>query len=440
MPKMGNIGVANAGAFGYTTTSLEAPYFISYYNATAANQAIGYPIGIQRNSNGFIYVGSTIGTTVAYPGALGINQDGTLSFQNKYSTSAGYITCSTVDSSGNFYAVGSFNTAQPNAIYKYIQSGTSPTGAGFNTPTSNSGNYGCFADSSGNIHVVGNNGATTNGLLYTKYNSSLAVQSQFTYTPAAGTTIQAGGITVDSSGNIYLVGYVIISSVYYLYVIKLDSTGAFVWQNKYQWSGTVTMAYQQPVVDSSGNIYFVSSNTATYTKSILTKLNSSGVEQWSRSIGFSAYSFSAGSLSIDKNSTYLYISGLGNETTQKVYVVKYDLSGTKQWARSIGQTTNPFNSSFVTAGTNAYFLAANETISSLTKTVIASLPADGTKTGTYTVGGQSYIYASATLTETSTSFTATSFTTTKATSTFTSSSISLSPTATTATYTSLAIT
>ena len=91
--------------------------------------------------------------------------------------------------------------------------------------------------------------------------------------------------------------------------------------------------------------------------------------------------------------------------TDDMIIAKYDTSGTIQWQRSIRSTgyDTLYSISVDTAG--SIYVCGYSTVSSITSTFIAHLPTDGSKTGTYSVGGYSFTYAASSLTDSSTSLT-----------------------------------
>ena len=133
-------------------------------------------------------------------------------------------------------------------------------------------------DSSGNIYVSGNFGDTVDfgggnvtsagsaDIFILKLNSSGAFQWVNTY---GGTGYDTGnGLDVDSSGNIYVSGYfgdtvdfgggnVTTAGNSDIFVLKLNSSGAFQWVNTYGDTGFDVS--EDTVIDSSGNLYIIGS-------------------------------------------------------------------------------------------------------------------------------------------------------------------------------------
>jgi hypothetical protein len=426
MPIFTSQAIGSVKGLGFTSSS--ATYFVGYYNTTA-DQALGYPSSISATPSGFVYLASQTGSVNKSPTVVGINKSGNLVFQNKYGTGGSQNSGGQIDADGNVITVGAYAIAATrNAIYKCNSAGTFVASSGINTPSSNSGNTNCYIDSSGNIHIAGSNGSATPAGIYLKYNSSFTLLNQYNLT-LSGSTLQAVGIGGDSSGNIYITGYAVITSVYYIFLIKLDSAGAIVWQYKYAFGTTATMSYQNLAVDSSGNIYVA---TTLSTEIILSKFDSSGTEQWSKRSNQSP-GIQATSLVIDPSSTYLYV---GATNGAKGITIKYDLSGNLQWARSLSIGATSLNSAFFAVNSFACYTLLNVPVSSVAKSAIGCFPTDGSKTGTYSVSGITFTYAAETITQSTPTLTRTTLGATKSNASFTETPFSNATSAVTATFTS----
>lgn len=335
----------------------------------------------------------------------------------------------TLDSAGNVYACGSqsslggtYNygsgitaTGGNTLIVKYDSSGNAVWAR---TPTSGGTAEfsGCVTDSSGNVYAVGfiqgpstmtfDTGVTAvgsyttgNNALIVKYNSSGT--AQWARTTAAGTTVsQFNGVAVDSSGDIYAVGFQSGTGAFTYgttsingtasgqnaTIVKYDNSGAVQWA-KTTTAGTSGSIFQAIAIDSSSNIYAAGSQsgtgtytyntgisatgTATTTSPILIKYNTAGAAQWASTItaGSSAGVFNGvgvdgtGSIytvgSQSGTSAYTYAAGVtisGIATGTNSAIVKYNLAGTAQWARTVTgpSYTTRFNAVAVDAANNIY--------------------------------------------------------------------------------------
>ena len=197
----------------------------------------------------------------------------------------------TASANGLINAAGSFGT------YQFTwASGSSGTGNGqFNQP------FDCAVDSSGNVFVADNAGGRIQ-----KFNSSGVYQSQF----SSG----AYGIAIDSSGNIW--------TTENGQIRKYNSAGAL--QATYSTNGGYTTFNGGISIDSSNNVFVtVSNNISDYA---IQKFNSSGVYQSSfGTTGTGNGQFNSPSALIHDSSNNLYVADTANHRVQK-----FNSSGTYQ--------------------------------------------------------------------------------------------------------------
>jgi len=313
---------------------------------------------------------STDNTTTSF----GTKQLGTSSTDYGYSV--------TSDSSDNIYVTGyTFGGLDGNTssggrdifLVKYNSSGTKQWTKQLGSY--NSKGYGSSnelgnvvtTDSSGNIYVTGwtdgdLDGNTSSGesdIFLVKYNPSGTKQ----WTKQLGTSDDEWGydVTTDSSGNIYVTGYTqgdldgnTSSGSNDIFLVKYNSSGTKQWTKQL---GTSSSDSGSGVTtDSSGNIYVTGNtqgdldgNTSSGgTDIFLVKYNSSGTKQWTKQLGSSSqillspndYGYSVTS----DSSGNIYVTGYtqgdldGNTNSggTDIFLVKYNSSGTKQWTKQIG--------------------------------------------------------------------------------------------------------
>ena len=199
------------------------------------------------------------------------------------------------------------------------------------------------------------------------------------------TTCKTEAVAVDSNGNVYLAGSYRSDSTWNLgnsvtlpssgnnqvqgYIIKYNATGTVQWANNLAPTQNGSSQGMGVAVDSGGDVYVIgdySSNStlnignsvtlpaATGNTCFLIKYNTSGTTQWAEVIQ-SDYSYGR-RVATDSNG-YIYIVGyyrsngsstsIGNSvvlantsTTQDPFLVKYNASGTPQWAKSIAADNN----------------------------------------------------------------------------------------------------
>ena len=248
--------------------------------------------------------------------------------------------------------------------------------------TSQDISYGVAVDGSGNVHITGifngtvNFGAGNvtsaggNDGFVTKLNAAGAHQWTTTFGGTSHDT--SWGVAVDGSGNVHIAGRffgtvnfgagnVTSAGSYDVFVTKLDSSGAHQWTTTL--GGTGNDRAYGVAVDGSGNVYTAGDFTGTVDFGagnvtsagsddvFVTKLNSSGVHQWTTTFGGTGVDDSY-SVAVDGDSN-VYASGsftgtvdfgAGNVTSagsSDVFVVKLNSAGQAVVAPGGGGTPPP---------------------------------------------------------------------------------------------------
>lgn len=217
--------------------------------------------------------------------------------------------------------------------------------------------------------------------------------AQWAQTLSSGTSdASLGGVTIDSAGNLYAVGYTTGTGTYGFgngvtatgtstlgllgntVLVKYNASGAAQWART-QASGSGNSGYLSVTVDGSGNLYaagyatgtgtfgFGNSVTATGTSTsgtsgntLLVKYNASGVAQWAQTLtsGLQATAFTgvvvdaAGNAYAAGYTTGTDVYGFGNgksaagtSSNSNPLLVKYDTNGLAQWAQTqVSGTSN----------------------------------------------------------------------------------------------------
>ena len=274
------------------------------------------------------------------------------------------------DGSGNVYATGYGNSDGPGGndliVSKYDKDGNQlwDKALGTNTAYRNDDNGRMVAvDSSGNVYVVGQTNLTggIDSIVIAKYNSSGVHQWDKTL-GGTSTAEQGYGICVDSSDNILVCGQSNKgTSGTGAILLKLNSSGAEQWQRTLD--GASTQIAYEVAVDSSDNVYIGGYTTISgYQYFLLAKYNSSGTLQWNKKIGGSNTTDQGRSVTVD-SSDNVYIGGVttgGGVGVYDSYLVKYNSSGTYQWQKALGTSGTQINIQGMTSDSsdNVYIMGS----------------------------------------------------------------------------------
>ena len=434
------------GLFNYI--SLGGNYWVATLTDTYSSPS-SYANGIAVDSSGNIYVCGNGKNSSGYS-ILSIskyNNSGTIQWQSTltdaYYRNAGAANGIAVDSSGNVYVCGYGNNSSGNAIQSISKWNTSGTIQWQRTLTDaysspDEGATSIAVDSSGNVYVCGYGNTSSSSYVQSisKWNTSGTIQWQRTLTDAYTTHLGfAYGITVDSSGNVYVCGLGNNSSGKTIQSISKWNTSGTI-----QWQRTLTDTYSTPsdsaygiTVDSSGNVYVCGNghDSSGNTVQSISKYNNSGTIQWQNKLTDTSSSPSgqANGIAVDSSGN-VYVCGSGETSstlpTQSIY--KYNNSGTIQWQRTLTDTSSsPYSSaSKITVDNlgNIYVCGFLENSSVQFVQSIAKLPADGSKTGTYSGTNFGVTYAASSWTAATSSWTSATSSWTAATSSWTSASSS----------------
>ena len=342
-----------------------------------------------------------------------------------------------VDNSGNIYVAGrgtynSGGSANQLSVSKYNSSGVIQWQKTFSGSGNVSTGLGLNIDSSGNVYVCGLENVFPFLQLITKWDNSGTFQWARNLTDTYKAPVDgAYGVAVDSSGNVYISGYGAINSTGTQTIISISK-----WNNSgtLQWQRTLTDPSSGPTaegtsitLDSSGNIYVCGFglDSSLYNVLSISKWDNSGTIQWQSSLRdtYSTPLTQGYGVSLDSSGN-VYACGTGkNSLGQSVMSIsKWDNSGSILLQRTITSTpsnSNQANAITVDTSGNMYVAgyiknnAGNQVMS------ISKLPTDGSRTGTYTGSTFGITYATSSWTASTTSWTAATSTWATATSTFT---------------------
>lgn len=339
-----------------------------------------------------------------------------------------------LDSSNNVYVAGFKEGSNDNydfILAKYNSSGTIQWQRSLASSVRDLA-YGVAVDSSGNAYITGYTKFSNSDLVIAKYNTSGTIQWQRTLSGSGND--RGYDVAVDSSGNAYVLGITNSEGAgnQDILLVKYNTSGAIQWQRTL--GGSALDSSIKLALDSSGNPH-ICGHTETVVSGngqydfITAKYNTSGTLQWQRKLGTSTNTEQASSLRVDSSGNVYIIgripSGSGGAGGEDAFFAKYNSSGTIQWQRSWGGTGTEVGYDIdVDNSGNIYVLAYTRfTVTGLGgyDIQLLKLPDDGSLTGTY----GSYTYGSTSLTDAAASLTSSTSTLTDAASSLTSATSSL---------------
>lgn len=301
-------------------------------NLLATSEWSTFKVNSTTENNG-IAVDSLGNTYVAGQALTKYNSSGVFQWSRRLSLSPYYTTISGVvvganddvyvsgtifDSNAQCFAVAKFNSSGTLQWQKVLQSAS----------VAGSYAYDIAIDSSDNVYACGYF-VDTNNFYYgyfAKFNSAGTVQFQRTFRESSGLS-SGNGITVDSSGNIYVSGQITNTFL----ISKWDSTGSLTWSRKVADTTASASNARKPVVDSSGNVYVAGYATRSAERqALLAKYNSSGTLQWQRKLYHTTSETlnSASGIAIDSNDYINIVGSFADGTNSYPLWARYNSSGT----------------------------------------------------------------------------------------------------------------
>jgi hypothetical protein len=394
-----NLGLIASQISGHLGPSVQY-YFERMYNSTKTGSS-GRGVRDSAGNCYFIVSDYTNGTNGYYATAV-FKTDNTGAIQwSKYWTNQGYNFDIGIDNSGNLY----IGTQQNSRLTAYIKMNTTTgaqIGSGVYYSVGVTYRGGVAIDTDGNIWGAGsvnpNNNLTGPHKVPANLTSNMSVYGlSATYFDGIATAPNGDVISLGTSP----------ANNYYPILVSTTKGGSFnwakVWGNAYSSGGPATLA-----TDSSSNIYvacWIADSGQTGAYGFVMKFNSSGTLQWQKKVDLNT-------------STGQYIYGVAVDTAGNVYavgqdssspvkgiIIKFNSSGVVQWQRSL---TNTELLSVSVLSTGELLITGGwKSLSSggATQPLAIRVPTDGSKTGTYTVGGTSVVYASSSYTISDAGFT-----------------------------------
>jgi hypothetical protein len=160
-------------------------------------------------------------------------------------------------------------------------------------------------------------------------------------------------ISVDSSENIYVTGYSILSGDRHILVAKYATTGTLLWIRTLDTVGATGDTGNSIVVSSAGDVFIAGqSNTSNSAKAIIIKYDSTGNLQFQKTLSPSTVSGNSwSSIALDSFSN-IYVAG---NALNSCYIAKYNSSGVLIWQKYTSVNITRINIT-VTASGNVYIL------------------------------------------------------------------------------------
>ena len=376
--------------FGQSLKSVENSHWINIFGTP-----YDYNYGIAVDSFGNVY---TSGYTNSQVGSnykfliVKYNTAGVLQWQRTLGSTgeSGYDIA--VDSSGNVYVSGETSTQGAGGydalIAKYDTNGTlqwqrTLGGADYE------GGYGIAVDSSGNVYVTGSTfsqgAGSADDIIIAKYNTSGTLQWQRTL---GGADVgQLHSVAVDSSGNVYITGETYSQGAGNgdILIAKYNTSGTLQWQRTL---GGASFDYGQGVtVDSSGNVYVTGSTFSQGAGNgdvLIAKYNTNGTLQWQRTLG-GADSDVGYRIAVDSSGN-VYITGYTSSQgagSNDVIIAKYDTSGVLQWQRTLGGAGGDYAEDIAVDSFGNVYITGYGGAQGNFGCIVAKLPGDGSGTGAY---------------------------------------------------------
>jgi hypothetical protein len=370
-------------------------YFERIYNST--KNAAG--VRAVRDSAGNIYycMQSATNGTGGYYATLVTKTNNAGEIQwSKYWTNQGYNFDIGIDSNENLY-VGTQESNRKPAYIKISKSTGLQIGSGVYYDTGITYRGGCVLDSDGNIWGAGS--VNPNNNLNGPHIVPSSLTGNMSIYGVAGT--YADAVVACPNGNIATLGTDTSGNGYRPFLISSTKGGSFNWA-KYWGSNYSSGGYGNLATDASSNIYvgsWIADSGQAGAYGMIMKFNPSGDLTWQKTLDLNTSTLQTlNGIDVDVDGN-VYVCGTDNNAGVNTGILaKFNSSGTVQWQRSITKA----NLNTVKVLSTGELMITGQWIGLAQnggeQPLVIRVPADGSKTGTYTIGGSSVAYAASSYT------------------------------------------
>lgn len=276
-------GTAYVTGDTYNVAGSSAEVYISKYNSdgvvqwqvSVGNTGPDAGNSIELTSSGNIVVtGYYKISTIQYIYTAMFNSSGTVQWQRGWGGGTNSVSTGTgsfVDSQDNIYVVGKgTSSTRLTNIYKLDTSGTTTDECSFGKSTIAQDPRDVVVDSTGNVYVSINVGASSGCLVKIKSDfSQILWQKLFTAT--------AESVAIDSSDNIYMLGYYTGGyGLNDLYIAKINTSGSIVWQRRFGSSTNQNSFTGRIAVDNADSVYITARDGQSPERALVLKLPADG--------------------------------------------------------------------------------------------------------------------------------------------------------------------
>jgi hypothetical protein len=371
----------------------------SSFNNWQANSVIASSVGPAgpnyiTTARDNIYVSSDVYNPAISGVLTKYNKLGAITFQKNISNISN-IRKLAIDSSDNIYIAGNYAIGGNNyvAVAKLNSSGIVQWTKQIGTINNALFLVSAAVDSLNNVYVtiIKN---SVNGAIFAKFDTNGTIQFQKQLAGSGGNSITCLDMAIDSSDNIYIAGYSApgTSADRVGALFKYDTSGTLQWQKYLRVPTPAYILFNFVNVDYDGNIYVIAQTDYSTASGnlVIIRFDVSGNMIFKYYVLNMPYNSTDATLSFDISNN-IYINSTKN-------ILKIDGNADRKWG--ITQTVNGGATPNVVAGvfankTKNMVLTGQPQQASLNQILTVSLPNDGSKLGTFSIGGNAITYASA---------------------------------------------